>query len=188
MGLKQSLNLWRNLRLLKWLNFSRSVVSNFASIGSCIENYVKIMWKTALTLINLLFDSLTQKRNKYYMKRSVCRKIPLSCFYLQLEFDNYEHNCQSQVLEILQRKTLYRVSFDQDFLEIYWLIGSKVVSKIAPHQTKKYFFQWRSLCHRGFSTLIATNSRVTLTKEKKTQKPRKCPKKEIDNCHSARRL
>ena len=22
------------------------------------------------------------------------KKIPLSCFYSQLEFDNYEHNCQ----------------------------------------------------------------------------------------------
>ena len=36
--------------------------------------------------------------------------------------------------EILQRKNLYQVSFDQNFLEIYWFIESKA---------KKYFFQWR---------------------------------------------
>ena len=25
------------------------------------------------------------------------KKIPLSCFYMQLQFDNYEHNCPAQV-------------------------------------------------------------------------------------------
>ena len=49
--LKRFSNLWRNLRLLKWLNFSRSLVSNFMPIWSCIENNVKIMWKTALAVI-----------------------------------------------------------------------------------------------------------------------------------------
>ena len=49
-----------------------------------------------------------------------CKKIILNWFYLQLEFDNYEHNYQPQVLSetILQRKTLYQVSFDPDFLKI----------------------------------------------------------------------
>ena len=51
MCLKQSLNLWRNLTLLNWLNFSRSLVRNFTPIWSCIENKVTIMWKTGLTLI-----------------------------------------------------------------------------------------------------------------------------------------
>ena len=104
-----------------------------------------------------------------------CKKILLSWFYLQLEFDNYEHNYQLQVLrEILQRKTYYQVRFDPDSLEIYWLIESKVVSIIASQKTKKYFFQWRqnnkrvwSLHRRGFSTLMARNSRVTLTEVKK---------------------
>ena len=49
-----------------------------------------------------------------------CKKIILNWFYLQLEFDNYEQNYQPQVLSeiILQRKTLYQVSFDPDFLKI----------------------------------------------------------------------
>ena len=51
MCLKQSLILWRNLRLLKCLNFSRSLVSNFTPIWSCIESNMTIVWKTALKLI-----------------------------------------------------------------------------------------------------------------------------------------
>ena len=71
---------------------------------------------------------------------------------MQLEFDNYEHNYQSQVLsKILQKKTLYQVSFDSDFLGIYCLIESKVLSITAPHQT----------------SLIAGNSRVTQTEVRK---------------------
>ena len=63
-----------------------------------------------------------------------CKKIILNWFYLQLEFDNYEHNYQPQVpSEILQRKTLYQVSFDSNFLGIYSLIKSKVVLIIAPY-------------------------------------------------------
>ena len=61
--------------------------------------------------------------------------------FLQLKFNNYEHNCQPQVLtEILQRKTLYQERFDHDFLEIYWLIESKVVSVISPHHQRNIFF------------------------------------------------
>ena len=45
-----------------------------------------------------LFELLTQKGNTEYFKLSVSWKIPLSCFYLQLEFDNYVDNCQPQVL------------------------------------------------------------------------------------------
>ena len=94
---------------------------------------------------------------------------------MQLDFDNYEHNYQPQVLsEMLQRKTLYQVSFHPNFLEVYLLIESKVISIITPHQIKKYFFQRRqkykrvwSLHRRGFSTLMASNSRVTLTEMKK---------------------
>ena len=60
---------------------------------------------------------------------------------MQLELDNYAHNSQLQVLsQILLRETLYQVSFDHDFLEIYRLIESKVFSIISPHQ-KKIFFQ-----------------------------------------------
>ena len=73
---------------------------------------------------------------------NIKKKIPLSCFYLQLKFDNRELNCQPEILVWnIAEKTLYQVKFDHDFLEIYWLIESKVVSIIVPHQTKKYFFQ-----------------------------------------------
>ena len=43
--------------------------------------------------------------------------------------------------ENIAEKDLYQVSFDHDFLESHWLIELKVFSIIAPHQTKKYFFQ-----------------------------------------------
>ena len=38
--------------------------------------------------IRKLFNYLTQTGKKEYLKLSVCKKIPLSCFYLQLELDN----------------------------------------------------------------------------------------------------
>ena len=83
---------------------------------NCINIDLKCLIDFALRMeFSKLFDSLTQKGNLLF-----CKKIPLSCFYLQLEFDNYEHNCQPQVLsQILRRKALYQVSFDHDFLEIY---------------------------------------------------------------------
>ena len=40
-----------NFSTTVWLSFSRSLVSNFTPIWPCIENNMKIMWKTALTLI-----------------------------------------------------------------------------------------------------------------------------------------
>ena len=67
------------------------------------------------------------------------------------------------------------------FLEISWLIEWKVISIPAPEQIKKtlFFIKVRtcSLHTRDFSTYIASNPRVTLTKEKKSQKTLKCPKK-----------
>ena len=95
-----------------------------------------------------------------------CKEIPLTCCYLQLKFDNYEHTCQPQVLrEIMQRKTLHQVNFHRDFLEIHWLIELKVFSIIAPRQTKKYFFPGRqktkdvwNIHRRGFSTQFKSNS------------------------------
>ena len=47
---------------------------------------------------------------------------------------------KKRLSEIWQRKTLYQVNTDHDFLEIYCLIKSKVVSIIAPHQVKNFFF------------------------------------------------
>ena len=49
------------------------------------------------------------KRKKKNTRSLLFRKeILLNCFYLQFKFDNYEYNCQPQVLsEILQRNTLY---------------------------------------------------------------------------------
>ena len=70
---------------------------------------------------------------------------------------------------------------------------SKVVSIIAPHQTMKDFFSKdkinkpvRSLHHKGFSTLIASNLKTALTKVKNTQKTLKCQKR--NTCLSARSL
>ena len=140
---------------------------------------MKIIWKTALTLIwnawriqlcAWSFPSCLNHWHKRERKNTwsllFCKEIPLSCFYLQLKFDNYEHNCQPQVLsEILQSKTLYQVSFHHGFLEIHWLTELKVFSIIASHQTKKYFFQWRqknkhvrNLHRRDFSTQLNSNS------------------------------
>ena len=59
-------------------------------------------------------NTKTKKNNTWNFL--FCKKILLICFYLQLEFDNYKHNCQPQVLsEILQIKTLYQVSFAHSF-------------------------------------------------------------------------
>ena len=103
------------------------------NVKNCINIDLKCLIDFALRMeFSKLFDSLTQKGNLLF-----CKKIPLSCFYLQLEFDNYKHNCQPLVLsQILQRKTLYQVSFDLNFLEIYWLIESKVFSVIATNQVE----------------------------------------------------
>ena len=78
------------------------------NVENCINIYFKCLMDLALRMeFSKLFHSLTQKGNKEYWSLLFYKEIPLSCFYLQLKFDNYEHNCQLQVLsEILQRKTL----------------------------------------------------------------------------------
>ena len=75
MGLTQSLKLWRNLCSLRWLNCSRSLVSNLTPTGSCIEN--NHLWfkekkffsidlnclidSASHMVLSNLFHSLTQK-------------------------------------------------------------------------------------------------------------------------------
>ena len=73
MGLKQCLNLRRNLRLPKWLNFSRILVSNLPylvmhwkysenNIKNCINIDLKCLIDLALRMkFSKLFNSLTQK-------------------------------------------------------------------------------------------------------------------------------
>ena len=62
----------------------------------------------------------TNTKNELKNLEAFCSVRKLSSFYLQLRFDHYELNYQPQVLsEILQRKTLYQVSFDSDVLKIY---------------------------------------------------------------------
>ena len=41
------------------------------------------------------FSNLFQKEVKNTWSLLLCKKIPLGCFYLQPEFDNYEHNLTS---------------------------------------------------------------------------------------------
>ena len=52
-GLTQSLNLWRKLCLFKWLNFSRSLISNVQQLlGHALKITIfALMWKIALILI-----------------------------------------------------------------------------------------------------------------------------------------
>ena len=73
--------------------------------------------------------------------------------------------------EILQRKILYQVSIDNEFLKIHLLIELKIVSMRAPLQ------------RRAFATLIASNSR-----SEKYSENTQVSKKETDNWHSAGRL
>ena len=100
-----------------------------------------------------------------------------------------------QVLsEILQRKTFYQVTFDHDFPEIYWLIELKAVVIIALLKTRKYFFsedkkqtRLESLPQKFFyvkSKQLKTNS----DRSEKYSENKHVSKKDIDNCHSPRRL
>ena len=150
-----------------------------------VKNWISIDLKCSLDLVFCMefSPSCSIHRHKKEIKNTwsllFCKEIPLSCFYLQLKFDNDEHNCQHHVLsEILQRKTLYQVSFYHDFLEMYWLIEKKVFSIIALHQIKPYNFQWRqknkriwSLHRIGFSAQFESD--LTLTEVKNTQKTHK---------------
>ena len=61
-------------------------------------------------------------------------------FKLKNRKDKQSKKKKKRLSEIWQRKTLYQVNTDHDFLEIYCLIKSKVVSIIAPHQAKNFFF------------------------------------------------
>ena len=59
--------------------------------------------------------------DRFSLVHGVFQVIRLTAQYLQLKFDNYEHNWSTSGTsgEILQKKTLYQVSFDHEFLEIY---------------------------------------------------------------------
>ena len=114
---------------------------------------------------------------------------------MQVELDNYEHNYQPQALsEILQRKTFCLVSFDSNFVGIYWLIESKVVLIIAPHQTKKYFFSdYRKIEVSGVSIaeffyVNGKQFKSNSDQSEKISRKHEVSKKEIDNCHSGRKL
>ena len=79
--------------------------------------------------------------------------------------------------KLLLRNTLYQVSFDHDFLEMCWLIESKVASIIAPHQTKKYFFsegKKPNVSEVSTTVVFLHNSTVPLTKVKNICKTHKC--------------
>ena len=54
-----------------------------------------------------LFNSLTQIGKKEYLQLSVLPKFPLSCFYLQLAFDNYVKAKTKTCLESLPQRFLY---------------------------------------------------------------------------------
>ena len=120
MELTWSLNLWKNLCLFKWQNFS--LVSNFTFTWSCIgnndlcfnmKNCININLKCLIDLalcmeFPKLVHSLTQKGKKSNWSFSFCKKIPLSCFYLQLMSDNQEHTLTSDTLcDIAKSNNLY---------------------------------------------------------------------------------
>ena len=123
-----------------------------------------------------LFDSLTQKEKERIFEYFFISSLSLTIRRTIVNLRWLERYCR-------ERPCIKWVLLTA-FLEIYWLIELTVVSIIAPGQTKKYFFQWRqkntrvsSLHCRGFSMLIASNSRVTLTKVKNTQETLKCSRK-----------
>ena len=60
------------------------------NVKNCINIELKCLIDLALRMeFSKLFNSLTQKRNKETRSLLFCKEIPLSCFYLQLEFNNY---------------------------------------------------------------------------------------------------
>ena len=62
------------------------------NVKNCINIDLKYLIDLALRMeFFKLFDSLKGNKNTWSFLLS--KKIPLSCFYLQLEFDHYEHNC-----------------------------------------------------------------------------------------------
>ena len=68
-----------------------------------VKNYNNIDLKCLIGFASRMkfskvFDSLTPTKKKNTWSFLFWKKIPLNCFYLQLEFDHYEHNCQPQVL------------------------------------------------------------------------------------------
>ena len=71
-----------------------------------VKNYITIDLKCLIDLASRmesskLFDSLTQKEIRNAWSSLFCKKTPLSFFYLQLEFDNFEHNCQPCIKWVL---------------------------------------------------------------------------------------
>ena len=113
-----------------------------------------------------LFDSPTKKWNKESLTLLVPRKFLEVTFICSSSFIIMKYRS-----EILQRKILYQVSIDNEFLKIHLLIELKIVSMIAPLQ------------RRAFATLIASNSR-----SEKYSENTQVSKKETDNWHSAGRL
>ena len=90
----RSLWTWWNLILLKWLNFTRSLVSDYAPLCSCnanndtrfnVKNCINIDWNAwYIELCVRSFPDCSnqkyQKERREYLKLLLCKKIPLSCF------------------------------------------------------------------------------------------------------------
>ena len=105
-------------------------ICNGLCMGFVCENFVYgllclcelFIWTLYVTFIYTSTETFFFLRMKISMQATLhlfCNKTPLSCFYLLLDFDNSEHNCQPRVLsEVLQRKPLYQVTFDHNFPEI----------------------------------------------------------------------
>ena len=89
MGLPQSLKLWRNLFLLSWPNFSRSLVSNLTPTGSCIEN--KDICFIEKKFINIDFNSLTDSAFRIVLSNlfhSLTQKGKTECLKLSVLQEN----------------------------------------------------------------------------------------------------
>ena len=66
---------------------------------------------------------------------------------------------------------------------------------VAPHQTKKYFFQWRQNKQalldsppQRFFNVNSKQFKSNCDRSEKYSENTEVPKKEMNNCHSARRL
>ena len=132
MRLTKSLNIWRNLSSLKWLNSSRSLVSNFAPIWSCIENNnlcfrcEKLHWYWIELLDRRSFDYWisqtvlfpnTKKTETVLEALCSARKFLVFICGSSLITGN---TISPQVLsEILRRKTLYNLMKKESFQNLH---------------------------------------------------------------------
>ena len=150
-----------------------------------LKNCINIDLKCLLDLVSRmefprLFDLLTQRKNSWSFLFSAAFICSSSLIIRSVVVS---HRC---LVRYCRERPRIKWVLITAFLEIYWLIDwiESCPNNSSPPNKLIYFTVkaeknkrvW-SLHHRGCFTLIANNSRVTLTNVKNIQKTRKYPKK-----------